>query len=396
MQRNWIGKSSGARVRFAAETSAAEERSRSSPRGPTRCSAPLSWRSRADHPLAPELAADNPAWPLSPRVPARRHQRGRARDPGEARLRHRADAAAIRFGRTGRCRSSSPISCSWTMAPGPSSAARRTISAISNLPANTGCRCCRWSCRRARIPTTSRSATRPLSATACCSIPAFLDGLDVEAGKRRAIAELEARGSGSGETTLAAARLGRIAAALLGLPDPGHPLRCLRHRAGARREQLPVVLPEDVDFARPGNPLDHHPTWKHVACPQLRRACRAARPTRSTPLSRAPGTSPASARPDADDRAVRREAADYWLPVDQYIGGVEHAVLHLLYSRFYTRAMARLRLSRSGRAVRRHVHAGHDHAPDLPRRRPATGWSRARSSRDEAGDWIDASPTGSR
>ncbi|SLN20385.1 Leucine--tRNA ligase [Oceanibacterium hippocampi] len=100
---------------------------------------------------------------------------------------------------------------------------------------------------------------------------------------------------------------------------------------------LPVILPDDVTFDRPGNPLDHHPTWKHVDCPSCGRAARRETDTMDTFVD----SSWYFARfcsPRADVPIVREEV-DYWLPVDQYIGGIEHAILHLLYSRFYSRAM---------------------------------------------------------
>jgi leucyl-tRNA synthetase len=101
--------------------------------------------------------------------------------------------------------------------------------------------------------------------------------------------------------------------------------------------QLPVRLPEDVTFDRPGNPLDHHPTWKHVDCPQCGKKARRETDTFDTFVD----SSWYFARycsPTADVPVVRG-AVDHWMPVDQYIGGIEHAILHLLYSRFFTRAM---------------------------------------------------------
>ncbi len=102
-------------------------------------------------------------------------------------------------------------------------------------------------------------------------------------------------------------------------------------------KDLPVVLPEDVDFDRPGNPLDRHPTWKHVACPRCKKPARRETDTMDTFVD----SSWYFIRFTAPDAATPTEAKAerYWMPVDQYIGGVEHAILHLLYSRFFTRAM---------------------------------------------------------
>jgi leucyl-tRNA synthetase len=102
-------------------------------------------------------------------------------------------------------------------------------------------------------------------------------------------------------------------------------------------DQLPVQLPEDVTFDKPGNPLDHHPTWKHVDCPCCSKPALRETDTFDTFFESswyfARYCSPAS------DKGIDKAAADYWMSVDQYIGGVEHAVLHLLYSRFFTRAL---------------------------------------------------------
>jgi leucyl-tRNA synthetase len=101
---------------------------------------------------------------------------------------------------------------------------------------------------------------------------------------------------------------------------------------------LPVRLPEDVEFDRPGNPLDRHPTWKQVACPSCGKPARRETDTMDTFVDSswyfARFTEPWIASQPTD-----RAAVDHWLPVDQYIGGIEHAILHLLYSRFFTRAM---------------------------------------------------------
>jgi leucyl-tRNA synthetase len=103
-------------------------------------------------------------------------------------------------------------------------------------------------------------------------------------------------------------------------------------------KDLPVVLPEDATFDKPGNALDHHPTWKHVTCPQC-----GGKATRETDTMDvfvdsswyfARFTDPWNAQAPTTLPVVNR-----MLPVDQYIGGVEHAILHLLYSRFFTRAM---------------------------------------------------------
>jgi leucyl-tRNA synthetase len=105
-------------------------------------------------------------------------------------------------------------------------------------------------------------------------------------------------------------------------------------------DSLPVVLPQDVSFDLPGNPLDRHPTWKHVACPQCGGPARRETDTMDTFVD----SSWYFARftdPTNETAPTTPAIANHWLPVDQYIGGVEHAILHLLYSRFFTRAMRR-------------------------------------------------------
>ena len=164
----------------------------------------------------------------------------------------------------------------------------------------------------------------------------FLNGLDVPAAKRSAIARIEELGQGQGVTNWRLRDWGVSRQRYWGCPIPViHCDDCGVVPVPA--EQLPVVLPEDVDFSRPGNPLDHHPTWRHVACPACARPARRETDTFDTFVDSswyfARFCSPRAAQP------VTQAAVDAWLPVDQYIGGIEHAILHLLYSRFFTRAM---------------------------------------------------------
>ncbi|WP_270937445.1 leucine--tRNA ligase [Falsiroseomonas oryzae] len=164
----------------------------------------------------------------------------------------------------------------------------------------------------------------------------FLDGLAVPAAKRRVIEELEKTGQGTGVVNWRLRDWGISRQRYWGCPIPV--IHCESCGAVPVPEaQLPVVLPEDVDFSKPGNPLDHHPTWKHVACPQCGAPARRETDTCDTFVDSswyfARFCSPGAAEP------VTRAAVDAWLPVDQYIGGIEHAILHLLYSRFFTRAM---------------------------------------------------------
>ena len=103
------------------------------------------------------------------------------------------------------------------------------------------------------------------------------------------------------------------------------------------RADLPVKLPEDVTFDKPGNPLDRHPTWKFVKCPRCGKPARRETDTMDTFVD----SSWYYARFTApwENEPTNKEAIKKWLPVDQYIGGIEHAILHLLYSRFFMRAM---------------------------------------------------------
>ena len=165
----------------------------------------------------------------------------------------------------------------------------------------------------------------------------FLDGLDIETAKNRAIAEIEKRAAGTGTTQFRLRDWGVSRQRYWGCPIPIiHCEAC--GVVPVPEKDLPVVLPEDVTFDRPGNPLDHHPTWKNIACPQCGKAARRETDTCDTFVDSSWYYARYCSAND-ETQPVDRAAADYWLPVDQYVGGVEHAILHLLYARFFARAM---------------------------------------------------------
>ena len=164
----------------------------------------------------------------------------------------------------------------------------------------------------------------------------FLDGMDIEDAKRTVIQRAEGEGWGKGSTVFRLRDWGVSRQRYWGTPIPI--IHC--EACGAvpvPRDQLPVVLPEDVSFDIPGNPLDRHPTWKHVACPSCGGAAQRETDTLDTFVDSSWYFIRFASQPG--DRPFDRAAAEKWLPVAQYIGGVEHAILHLLYARFWTRAL---------------------------------------------------------
>ena len=164
----------------------------------------------------------------------------------------------------------------------------------------------------------------------------FLDGMDVAEAKREVIERAERDGWGQGTTVWRLRDWGVSRQRYWGTPIPFiHCAAC--GVVPVPKDQLPVRLPEDVVFDGGGNPLARHPTWKHVACP----ACGGAAERETDTLDTFVDSSWyfirfASMTPD---RPFDPAVAAQWLPVGQYIGGVEHAILHLLYARFWTRAL---------------------------------------------------------
>jgi leucyl-tRNA synthetase len=167
----------------------------------------------------------------------------------------------------------------------------------------------------------------------------FLDGMSIDEAKAAIIARAEHEGWGKGTTVWRLRDWGVSRQRYWGTPIPFiHCPAC--GLVPVPKDQLPVVLPDDADFSVPGNPLDRHPTWKHVACPTCGGAAVRETDTLDTfvdsswyflRFASAPADKP------FDPDVIRR-----WLPVDQYIGGIEHAILHLLYARFWTRALNKL------------------------------------------------------
>ena len=167
----------------------------------------------------------------------------------------------------------------------------------------------------------------------------FLDGMSVDDAKAAVIARGEAGGWGEGQTQYRLRDWGVSRQRYWGTPIPIiHCQFC--GVLPVPRAQLPVVLPDDVSFDVPGNPLDRHPTWKHVACPNCREPALRETDTLDTFVNSSWYFIRFASQPD--DRPFDRAEAEAWLPVGQYIGGVEHAILHLLYARFWTRALQRI------------------------------------------------------
>ena len=164
----------------------------------------------------------------------------------------------------------------------------------------------------------------------------FLDGLSVPDAKSKVIDHLEDMGIGTRAVNYRLRDWGVSRQRYWGCPIPIiHCGDC--GTVPVPERDLPVELPADVDFTGTGNPLARHPTWKQVACPTCGKPAERETDTFDTFFESswyfARFCNPTS------DAPLDRAAVDYWLPVDQYIGGIEHAVLHLLYSRFFTRAL---------------------------------------------------------
>jgi leucyl-tRNA synthetase len=167
----------------------------------------------------------------------------------------------------------------------------------------------------------------------------FLDGLSVDEAKAEVVRRADAEGWGRGTTVWRLRDWGVSRQRYWGTPIP------IVHCDGCGavpvpREQLPVVLPDDVSFDVPGNPLNRHPTWSKADCPSCGAAARRETDTLDTFVDSSWYFIRFASQPA--DKPFDRQVAESWLPVDQYIGGVEHAILHLLYARFWTRALKRI------------------------------------------------------
>ncbi|MCC6926661.1 leucine--tRNA ligase [Novosphingobium sp.] len=164
----------------------------------------------------------------------------------------------------------------------------------------------------------------------------FLDGLDVEAAKGEVISRAEQGQWGHGTTVWRLRDWGISRQRYWGTPIPFiHCADC--GVVPVPKDQLPVVLPEDVDFQTPGNPLLRHPSWKHVDCPKCGGKAERETDTLDTFADSSWYFLRFASQPG--DKPFDPEVIKQWLPVEQYIGGIEHAILHLLYARFWTRAL---------------------------------------------------------
>ncbi|MCC8372324.1 MAG: class I tRNA ligase family protein [Rickettsia endosymbiont of Pseudomimeciton antennatum] len=164
----------------------------------------------------------------------------------------------------------------------------------------------------------------------------FLNDLTIQDAKQKSIEELEKRGLGKRTINYRLKDWGVSRQRYWGCPIPI--IYCSTcGTVPVAEEELPITLPSDVTFCGHGNPLDLHPTWKHTNCPKCHKQAIRETDTLDTFFESSWYFTRycSVAAKDITDK----QACDYWLPVDQYIGGIEHAVMHLLYSRFFTKVM---------------------------------------------------------
>jgi len=166
----------------------------------------------------------------------------------------------------------------------------------------------------------------------------FMNGMKVEDAKTRAIAALHALGQGEAKINYRLRDWGVSRQRYWGCPIPI--IHCeICGVVPVPEKMLPVELPRDVTFDKPGNPLEHHPTWKHVDCPKCGKPARRETDTFDTFFESSWYFSRYASVPS--EEPLHSHSLNYWMNVDCYIGGIEHAVLHLLYSRFFSRALNR-------------------------------------------------------
>ena len=186
-------------------------------------------------------------------------------------------------------------------------------------------------------PASGKDEALPYTGPGTLTNSQWLDGKSVNDAKAAAIAELEKQGRGVGKTQYRLRDWGAVRQRYWGAPIPlVHCDAC--GIVPVPESQLPVELPYDINYDEPGNPLVRHPTWKHTTCPSCGKAATRETDTMDTFVDSSwYFLRYMDARNEGE--AFSAKAAKYWGGVDQYIGGVEHAVLHLLYSRFFTRAL---------------------------------------------------------
>ena len=165
----------------------------------------------------------------------------------------------------------------------------------------------------------------------------FMDGMDIETAKKAAISKIEKAGKGQGTTVWRLRDWGVSRQRYWGCPIPViHCKAC--GVVPVPEKDLPITLPEDIDLNAPGNPIANHPTWKKTACPVCQKPAERETDTFDT-FFESSWYQFRYCDPHNASQAFDPAKVAYWMPVDQYIGGIEHAILHLLYARFFTKAL---------------------------------------------------------